>query len=1431
MVSSALNRLAPIDFTRYIDRLTERFTGREWLFEQIDRWLKQGDEQFYLLTGEPGVGKSAIAAKLTQIRSDIAAYHFCRAGDVETVRPGRVLRSLAAQLGKTLPRYGEALAKTIDPIRLRIDVNINIESLSNSQVTGIYIENLKESDPRDELEILLRAPLAALPDLYAEHNEPLPTLKVLLIDSLDEAVTTTGRDNMATLLAALSQVDGLPSWIRFILTARRGIENSLQFKSLQLYKLEELLAQNLQDIERYVQSRVEELVVQPELKFQARLEQAELSAETLVREVKELSKGNFLYTRLLMDGIGTGELSVKNLSILPKTLNEVYQRFLRHRCPFRKWSDRYQSILGTLTVTQEAVTQKRLVKFTGVDSQQVQDAIGILQQFLDEAEDEQGQKRYAIFHQSLREYLLDRKQNQDFWCDVKEQHDIIIGCFEKESESWQDLKAIDQYGLRYLTQHLVQANRVKELHSLLALETSDQRNAWFDAKESIEDESGFLSDVSLAWSQAETASMVVEEKAEIALQCCYALMTASIHSIAENIPADLLIAAVSQKIWSPTKGLTYTAQIPDPYRRSIGLIDLLPHLPESFHEQALQKIIITIQSISNERDRTRSLISLATHLTDNLKIQAFNIAITLENQYFLIQAVTGLIPHLPDTLKEKALSTIFQLKGEYQAQALVQIAHYLPESLLSNILDATQKLKEYFRSKVLVGLAPLLPESLKKQAFEIAMSIQHEENHEHWRAQSLAALIPCLQEDLKEQALQQALKDVQDITHEASRIQLRHELESYTPGTLQETPVSNDVNEIQYSEKQTQQAPARSSESLSSPMLEEQVQQALDTALTIQDDEERTRALTELAPQLSKVLLSKALISTLAIQDKKYQVWILTKFTSYLPLQFDEQMWQLALIFVMDEIEDQNCKEQELLALVPHVPTAMHRPLLEAIRKIDSGLKILIALLPYLSVPLLSEAVEDTLNILLEDSSSQMSLETLGINQEIGEEERESYGEGGLLGPKLYLPESLKEQALNNALELQDEFQQVWMLAKLAPNLPESLQREVVIKIVSVYNRHHETETNESELTTLLPLLAIELVPHLLPIFQQEMVNVIWSNHAIRTIVIAKLASYLPNYLQQEALNTISIMEPLLQVEALLQLIPTLPKLIQEQVCENVLNIAIANQPDANNQAMRTIMFAFEVRDGYFLKQTLLKLAPYLPTTLHGRALEAALSIDSKIEKVKTLIGLAPYLGCLGKDALQQALDMAESIADDYSRARMLAELLPLMSGDKREQVLQKVLNAAEAIKDTELIQEIARQIKTFANVSSYLQVSEQEELWQKVLSTIQTIPDEENRQEMLTRIIPHLPTSLLQQALEITLNIQNHEYRIQVLKKFIPYLKNLPAEQLHPVWSQTLRFSANRTRRDLLSDIGALIPIIPTLSIEEVEATAGVIENVGRWW
>jgi DNA replication protein DnaC len=38
------------------------------VFEEIDHWLKHSNERFFILTGEPGVGKSAIAVQFIQNR-------------------------------------------------------------------------------------------------------------------------------------------------------------------------------------------------------------------------------------------------------------------------------------------------------------------------------------------------------------------------------------------------------------------------------------------------------------------------------------------------------------------------------------------------------------------------------------------------------------------------------------------------------------------------------------------------------------------------------------------------------------------------------------------------------------------------------------------------------------------------------------------------------------------------------------------------------------------------------------------------------------------------------------------------------------------------------------------------------------------------------------------------------------------------------------------------------------------------------------------------------------------------------------------------------------------------------------------------------------------------------------------------------------------
>ena len=104
MAENITSRLKAISFDREIKNLTKGFVGREWLFQEIDRWLTERDERFFILTGEPGVGKSAISAQLLNTRkSQIAAYHFCLANNSGTIQPSRVLLSIAAQLPEFFP--------------------------------------------------------------------------------------------------------------------------------------------------------------------------------------------------------------------------------------------------------------------------------------------------------------------------------------------------------------------------------------------------------------------------------------------------------------------------------------------------------------------------------------------------------------------------------------------------------------------------------------------------------------------------------------------------------------------------------------------------------------------------------------------------------------------------------------------------------------------------------------------------------------------------------------------------------------------------------------------------------------------------------------------------------------------------------------------------------------------------------------------------------------------------------------------------------------------------------------------------------------------------------------------------------------------------------------------------------------------------------
>lgn len=108
---SQINDLQPWDFAAFLFEKRRDFCGRDWLFSEIDVWRASCREPALLITGDPGVGKSAFVAELVHRNpgGQVLAYHCCQADVSATVDPARFVRSIAAMIASRLPDYAASL--------------------------------------------------------------------------------------------------------------------------------------------------------------------------------------------------------------------------------------------------------------------------------------------------------------------------------------------------------------------------------------------------------------------------------------------------------------------------------------------------------------------------------------------------------------------------------------------------------------------------------------------------------------------------------------------------------------------------------------------------------------------------------------------------------------------------------------------------------------------------------------------------------------------------------------------------------------------------------------------------------------------------------------------------------------------------------------------------------------------------------------------------------------------------------------------------------------------------------------------------------------------------------------------------------------------------------------------------------------------------
>jgi tetratricopeptide (TPR) repeat protein len=408
--SNLLNALKPLSFEAEIKNCLEHFTGRAWIFKEIEKWLTDPDAQrIFWITGSPGLGKTTISSWLCVHWREVAAFHICRHDNVQKIDPRRCVMSLAYQLSTQLPDYEERLK--------RIDFK-DIDSL----------------DARSLFDTLIVQPLSA--------NFPVPDRTILIvIDGLDEA-TVNGKNELAGFIA--SEFERTPEWLRLFVTSRPDPEivGILQAYTPFNIRIDDL--RNEQDIFEFL--------------LQGLGSQA--NPETIKRITKKCN-GLFIYAEWVLRELKYRRLSIDHLEDFPQGLGGIYLNFFERQFPdFNLWSSKVRPALEVIAATQESVQLKVLssIFHWGThDERNFKRSLGSL--FIID--------RGTIypFHNSVIEWLINEDKDDPYFVSVRDGHGILADYCLKEYHngigSWSGPM------LKYLPLHLCMAGRWAELEDML----------------------------------------------------------------------------------------------------------------------------------------------------------------------------------------------------------------------------------------------------------------------------------------------------------------------------------------------------------------------------------------------------------------------------------------------------------------------------------------------------------------------------------------------------------------------------------------------------------------------------------------------------------------------------------------------------------------------------------------------------------------------------------------------------------------------------------------------------------------------------------------------------------------------------------------------------------------------------------------------------
>jgi CHAT domain/NACHT domain len=375
-----------LDFSRLVTEKTHGFVGRGWVFDELDRFLAEKPRGYFLLEGDPGIGKSSLMAELVRRRGLV--HHFNQRGEA-TRTAEAFLANVCAQLIATYGLPYDALPP-------------------EATVNGRFLSGLLEQ--------------------AAAGLAPGERI-VLVVDSLDEAEAQTPLVGNLHFLPT-----HLPPGAYLVVSTRpNGPRLHLDVEQ-RTFTIRQDDQANLADVRELILSRMSPGLL--DYLVSQRLDQADF-----VERMVERSQGNFMYLHHVLPEIESGAYRALRFNHLPEGLARYYEDHWQRMKALGEadWFDWKLPVLEALTVVKEPVSARLVARFAGVeDPRRVHSVLRDWREFLYETEVEdpeagERQKRYRLYHASFQEFIADKDEVREERVRLKDRHGRIADLL------WEDL--------------------------------------------------------------------------------------------------------------------------------------------------------------------------------------------------------------------------------------------------------------------------------------------------------------------------------------------------------------------------------------------------------------------------------------------------------------------------------------------------------------------------------------------------------------------------------------------------------------------------------------------------------------------------------------------------------------------------------------------------------------------------------------------------------------------------------------------------------------------------------------------------------------------------------------------------------------------------------------------------------------------------------